>query len=915
MKELHPNEEQLPLAASESLFRAIFERTADAVIVSDPLGPGRVLDVNPAACRMFGYTREEFLQLNRAAMLERADSGLERLLNERAETGQTKATLRYRRKDGSCFEGELSSAFLDSTDNRAAVTIIRDITGRTRIETTLRESEEKYRSLFENLNSAALLIEPMLDGNGKLADFRYLVANASVEKQLGKTPDEMVGRLYSEVWQTEKNPVFDIYEGVLSSGEPFKGELLLPSIGRYFDMAVYRPTPGRLALILSDITGRRRAEEELRELNATLESRVAQRAAETLEALEIAGKERQRLYGVLETLPVYVILLTADYHVPFANYFFRSRFGESEGKRCYEYLFNRTEPCETCETYTVLKTSEPHHWYWTGPDNRDYDIYDYPFVDADGSTMILEMGIDITEQKQAQARIEGMHHAANAERERFLNVLETLPMILTLLRPDHRVEWANKAYRDALGDNVGQLCYVSQFGRGKPCEECQAFMPLETGRLQNWEWKLPDGRTFDIYDFPFSDIDGSPMILEMDIDVTEQRRAEEVKGSLEAQLRQAQKLEALGTLSGGIAHDFNNILAAIIGFSEIAADRTAADPKARKAVQRVFEAGIRGRELVKQMLTFSRKTDHEMKPLLLTGVVKEVMKLLRASIPTTIGIKVNVRSESGYILGDPVQIQQVLMNLCTNAAFAMREKGGVLSVELSDFSVNGEGKVLGLKSGLYMRLVVSDTGIGIAPEHIERIFDPFFTTKKLGEGTGLGLSVVHGIVNQHGGLIKAESEPGKGSTFTVYLPKAHEARSLEATPDESLATGDERVLFVDDEEALVEMGEELLTRLGYHVTSRTSSREALALFRLDPSQFDLVLTDQTMPDITGVELAREVMIIRADIPVVLSTGFSHLVDADTAKAAGIKAFAMKPLTKKEIARTVRKVLDENKKRG
>jgi PAS domain S-box-containing protein len=385
------------------------------------------------------------------------------------------------------------------------------------------------------------------------------------------------------------------------------------------------------------------------------------------------------------------------------------------------------------------------------------------------------------------------------------------------------------------------------------------------------------------------------------------------RDQVEQRLRQSQKLEALGTLAGGIAHDFNNVLAAIIGFSEIAKGRTTGDPKAHKAVQRIFEAGIRGRELVKQMLTFSRKTEQEMRPLLLSSVVKETIKLLRASIPTTISIEVDVRSESSFIQGDLVQVQQVLMNLCTNGAFAMRERGGVLTVELRDFRVNGESKILGLKSGLYMRLAVSDTGVGIAPEHMEKIFDPFFTTKKLGEGTGLGLSVVHGIVSQHGGLIKAESELGKGSTFTVYFPEGKEVVSFETTLDESVATGDEHVLFVDDEEALIEMGEELLADLGYHVTSRLSSREALALFRLDPSRFDLILTDQTMPDMTGVEFAREVMSIRRDIPVILCTGFSHLVDANKARETGIRAFVMKPLTRKEIARTVRKVLDERER--
>jgi len=283
----------------------------------------------------------------------------------------------------------------------------------------------------------------------------------------------------------------------------------------------------------------------------------------------------------------------------------------------------------------------------------------------------------------------------------------------------------------------------------------------------------------------------------------------------------------------------------------------------------------------------------------------------RITIPSTISIRVNVESESGLVLADPVQIQQVLTNLCTNAAHAMREKGGTLDIALSDFSVApSNGDPHGIAPGLYMRLTVRDTGVGIPREIVDKIFDPFFTTKKVGEGTGLGLSVAMGIVKQSQGYITVESEPGRGSTFTVYFPKVAEKPIADApVSDEPIPTGSERILFVDDETPLVLMGEALLAELGYEVTSRTSSREALDLLKQDPSRFDLVITDQTMPDVTGVELAREILAIRPELPVILCTGFSHLVDADSAKAVGIRAFVMKPLTKGEIARTMRKVLD------
>jgi nitrogen-specific signal transduction histidine kinase/ActR/RegA family two-component response regulator len=391
------------------------------------------------------------------------------------------------------------------------------------------------------------------------------------------------------------------------------------------------------------------------------------------------------------------------------------------------------------------------------------------------------------------------------------------------------------------------------------------------------------------------------------------RKETEERNQIEQQLRQAQKLESLGTLAGGIAHDFNNILAAIIGFSEMAKEDTPAGTKAQRHLDRIYTAGLRGRDLVRQILTFARQAEQEKKPLQLSSIVNESLKLLRASIPSTVDIRFTVKTESGVVLADSTQMQQMIMNLCTNGAFAMREKPGTLTIDIADFSflAPSDAPVTQMKPGSFIKLSVSDTGQGIPPETIDRIFDPFFTTKTRGEGTGLGLSVVLGIVESHGGAITVSSEVGKGATFTVYLPKLFEDQP--AKPGEGevvIQGGNERVLFVDDEEALAEMGKDLLADLGYNVVSRTSSRDALTLLKLDPSRFDLVITDQTMPDMTGIELAKEILAFRADMPVILCTGFSHTVDAEVARTAGIKAFVMKPLTKKEIARTVRTVLDE-----
>jgi PAS domain S-box-containing protein len=382
---------------------------------------------------------------------------------------------------------------------------------------------------------------------------------------------------------------------------------------------------------------------------------------------------------------------------------------------------------------------------------------------------------------------------------------------------------------------------------------------------------------------------------------------------VEARLRQAHKMEAVGTLAGGIAHDFNNILAAILGFSEMAIDQIPEGSPARRSMERVFGAGLRGRDLVKQILTFSRQTEQEKQPLKLVPVVEQALGLLKASLPSTIDIRTNLEGTFGFVLADPVQIQQIVMNLCTNAAHAMSQAGGTIAIDLAGFSFSSADNAPDptMSPGFYARLSVTDTGEGMSPEILDHIFDPFFTTKAAGEGTGLGLSVVHGIVVGHGGAITVSSQPGGGSTFTVYLPKFIEEESQNSTDEESpIPRGHERVLFVDDEKDLAAMGAEMLTGLGYHVTAKTGSREALALFRSYPSQFDLVISDQTMPNMTGIELAREVLAVRPDMRVILCTGYSQLADADKARETGIRAFAMKPLTKREIARTIRKVLDE-----
>lgn len=394
-------------------------------------------------------------------------------------------------------------------------------------------------------------------------------------------------------------------------------------------------------------------------------------------------------------------------------------------------------------------------------------------------------------------------------------------------------------------------------------------------------------------------------------DISERKRVEAERSRLEAQLRQVQKMEAVGTLAGGIAHDFNNILSALIGYTELALAKTEKGAPLREDLGEVLTAGLRARDLVKQILTFSRQAEQKMQPVQMNLIVKETLKFLRSSLPSSIEIRPNIASDA-RVMADPTQIHQVLMNLCTNAKHAMRETGGVLEVSVVEVQLDADFADAnpGVGQGLYLILEVADNGEGISAEVLEKIFDPFFTTKNKQEGTGLGLAVVHGIVKNCGGLITVSSKPGKGATFKVYLPVVAAQNRPQAEVKGPLPTGSERVLFVDDEKPLADIGKEMLGRYGYRVTSRTSSVEALELFKAKPDHFDLLITDMTMPNMSGLELTREIININPNMPVILCTGFSEKITEKSAKAVGIKAFLMKPVAIDDLTRAVRKVLEQ-----
>ncbi len=453
----------------------------------------------------------------------------------------------------------------------------------TRSEEALRKSEEKYRKLLNSIDEGFCVFEKIENEAGKPLDFLYIEANTAFAAQSGV--GDIAEKTLRHSFPEEPEEWFDTYDTVLTTGEPVRFKRNLIINGRVLELFAFRiedETHRRVAVIFKDITQRKHAEEALRE---------REERHKVADAVQV---EWGRLNSVLDMLPAYVILLSQDYRVPFANRFFEEHFGKSEGQHCYEYIFKRTEPCENCETYRVLKTGAFHHWEWPGPDNHNYDIYDYPFKDSDGSALILEVGIDITEIKKAQA-------AVLAERQRLFDVLETLPAMICLLTPDYHIAFANRSFREKFGESFNRHCYEYCYGRTEPCEFCETYKVLETGLPHQWEINNPDGSVSDAYDFPFTDVDGSQMILEMNIDITERKKAEkalELANAYNRSLIEA-SLDPLVTIGpDGKITDVNKATESATGYSRkelIGTDFSnyfTEPEKAKEGYKQVFREGL-----------------------------------------------------------------------------------------------------------------------------------------------------------------------------------------------------------------------------------------------------------------------------------------------------------------------------------
>jgi PAS domain S-box-containing protein len=786
------------------------------------------------------------------------------------------------------------------------------------------EGDQIFKHCFENANVGVCLVEPEGDfikvDNRMVEIFGYSkqefegmnVADVSHPEDIAISLDVQrrvkVGKIESTVFQKRY---------IHKKGHMFWGQV---------SNSIVKDREGRPLYFVThfmDITESKMNEEELLKIQNALESLVDERTAELSKANLSLRNSEERLHTVIDQSPFPVAFAdTNDEKIIYWSQSAIKMFGHDPKTVSEWYELAYPDP--------VYRKQVLNHWKpfkkKASKSKKAINTGEYDICCKNGTVKICEIYAqfipgnlvitlnDITERKQAE-EILRINDQRYKSAQRMGNV-GNWEYDLT-----NKTFWGSDQAKRIYGFDIEADEFTTD-----EVENCiperervhQALIDLiERDIPYNLEFDIypvsvPETRTIRSVAEIIRDTSGAPLkVIGVIQDITDQKKSIQEKEKLERKLIQAQKMESIGTLAGGIAHDFNNILSSIIGFTELSLDEVKKDSNLEDNLQEVYSAGKRAKELVNHILAFARQSDKKRSPIQPGMLAKEALQFIRSTIPTSIEIRENIQSES-LIMANATQVHQVLMNLCTNAAQTMEESGGVLSVSLKDVDIDKEKLSIGMKSGDYIEIKVSDTGSGIAPEIIESIFEPYFTTKGPGEGTGMGLAMVQGVVETYGGKITVNSQVGKGSTFTIYLPITKERSDHDAYVSEQLPLGTEHILFIDDEVPIANMGCQILERLGYSVTTRSSSVEALEIFKAKPNDFDLVVTDMTMPNLTGDKLAIELMKIRPDIPIILCTGYSKKISNETASEIGIKAFAYKPMVKAELAKTIRKILDETK---
>jgi PAS domain S-box-containing protein len=874
------------LRENETLLREVFETVPIGIWV---LGQdGKILYANPGVQRIWGgvqYVAMEDFAVYRAW---HADTG--KIIQPEEWAGSravlTGETILNQEVEIEAFDGTRKIIFnsaapiLDAEKRiTGAIIINQDITERRRGEKSRREQA----ALLDVAHDA--IYDCALDGT-----IRFW--NHGAEIIYGWAKNEALGKVSHELLQSKfPEPLEGIIEKIIRTGR-WEGEFSqvdrrgrpLTMSGRWALKVDEKGRPAGILKINIDITENKKAEEALRTSSRYTRSLI-EASLDPLVTISPEGKitDVNRATEIATGYPR-KDLIGSD----FSDYFTDS----AKAREGYRRAFSEGE------------------------------VRDYPLAIRNAGGGVADVVYNATVYRNDAGSVQGVFAAARditerkkaeEERLRLAKALEQTAEGIVIMDREREIYYVNPAFEKISGlrsADILRSTYDDVLRAAGIEDGLELAVRDSLGRREGWTGHMirrrigGDPYEVDVAISPVFDESGAlKNFVAIERDVTA-----EVK--LQENIRQGQKMEALGTLAGGIAHDFNNILMPILVNTEMALLKESEGSPSAKRLQLVLEAANRGKDLVKQIIAFSRRKDQEKDHIRIGPILKEGLMFLRASIPMNVEIVSEIEAASDVVLGDPTRIHQVLMNLCSNAAYAMREKGGVLTVRLSEVEV---GPVLAaeypdLKPGPYLRLAVSDTGYGMTPEIQRKAFDPFFTTKAPGEGAGMGLPVVHGIVKDLGGAIAVESEVGKGSTFTVFLPWIQGGPDSAARAPEAPPAGTERILFIDDEEIHVLSVPPILEHLGYRVVGRNDPQAALAMFREDPDAFDVVITDQMMPFMTGEALAVEMRRIRPDIAIILCTGFSETINEERAKAVGVGAFLMKPFSVKEIAETIRCVL-------
>ncbi|MEN6466264.1 MAG: PAS domain S-box protein [Syntrophaceae bacterium] len=908
------------LKESEARFRILFEQSPFGIAIARD---GVTLFVNTTALEMFGYERDQFIgtsQLDQIAPECRDDIIKRYEMRRRGEIPPVKSfeTVGLR-KDGSKFPLFVHTNEIQLEDGPAVVSFVEDLTFRKQVEDALKESQQRLADIIDFLPDATLVI----DREGKV-----IAWNRAIEEMTGIKAEDMLEKgdyEYALPFYGERRPILiDLalrpagdfeksrYMNSNRQGTSLSGEAYMPAMkgGEIYLLgtaSVLRDSRGNVVGAIEsirDITERRRAELDLKE-------------------------SQQRLADIIDFLPDATLVIDTEGRVIAWNRAIEEMTGiraeDMLGKGDYEYalpFYGERRPIVIDLVLAEHKRRDFEKKYISF-EMRDKVLFGEAIMPAlHGGGVILSATAAVL--RDSKGRIVGAIEAIRdiTERrvaeERYRSIFENAAEGIFQNTPDGRLLNANPALARIFGFSSPEEMIASINDKSvdffidpQVLSEINALLDKQ-------------GSVRDFHSDRFRKKDGSSVWLSVNMQAVRDKSGNLMyyegtcqdmtdRKNLESRLLQAQKMEAIGTMAGGIAHDFNNILASIMGYTELTMTRTYNENLSRY-LQQVINACGRAKNLISQILTFSRQQEKEVKPIVIGPLVKEALKLLRASIPSTIEIESDIHPDTRAVFADPIQIHQVIMNLCTNAAYEMRDRGGILGISLRDTEVSGRDPDLDpdLCPGHYVELRVNDTGRGIGKDVINRIFDPFFTTKKKGEGTGLGLSVVYGIVKECGGAITVRSDPGQGSSFIVLLPAIETPPALPENAKEHIPRGTETVLFVDDEVIISEMGRDLLESLGYTVVTFNSAMAALDSFRARAAEFDLVITDMTMPGMTGADLAVEILKIRPGIPIMLCTGYSELISENEAKQLGIREFVMKPYPVKELAQAVRRALQADR---